>query len=106
MKSITPVNVWHEGTSKEVTKLDVAISWDDMKSYATFVYRLNQVIEAIPPDPLPENYIAPASLDVTIVNGTVYMGGTDYENWDDSNDAAYEYVADKLNLTIVADPEP
>jgi hypothetical protein len=29
------------------------------------------------------------------------MSGDDYINWDDSNDAAYLYIAEKLNLTII-----
>jgi hypothetical protein len=29
------------------------------------------------------------------------MSGEDYLNWDDSNNAAYAYIADKLNLTIL-----
>jgi hypothetical protein len=105
MKTITPVNIWHEGTSKEVSKLDVVSQYDDLKSYASFAYRLMQEVEGIAPDPAPEGYV-PTPMQVSIVSGSVYMGGADYENWDDSNDGAYEYVADKLNLTIVPDPAP
>jgi coenzyme F420-reducing hydrogenase alpha subunit len=105
MKAITPVDIWHEGSSKEVSKLEVAISYDDLKSYASFVYRLMEEIEAATPNPAPEGFV-PIPMYHTIVSGNVYMGGADYENWDDSNEAAYEYVADKLNLTIVPDPAP
>jgi hypothetical protein len=105
MKAITPVNIWHEGTSKEVSQIDVAINYDDLKSYASFVYRLIQVVEVPAPDPAPEGFI-PIPMNNTIASGNIYMGGADYENWDDSNDAAYEYVAGKLNLTIVPDPAP
>ena len=45
-------------------------------------------------------------MNTTIVSGNVYMGGQDYVDWDNSNEAAYTYVAEKLNLTIVPDPAP
>ena len=106
MKSITPVDIWHEGSLKEVSKLDASISYDDLKTNATFRYTLLHVVEAIVPDPLPENYVAPLPMYISIARGEVYIGGTDYENWDNSNEAAYEFVADKLNLTIEPDPAP
>ena len=36
-----------------------------------------------------------------LADGNVSMSGEDYQNWDDSNDGAYQYIAAKLNLTIV-----
>ena len=69
MKDITPVNIWHEGSLKEASLLDVVSSYDDLKSYATLSYR---ILEAAP---VPE----------------------------ESNDAAYEFVADKLNLELVVE---
>lgn len=105
MKTITPVTIWHEGSSKEVSKLIAASSYDDLKSYATFAYSLVQEVEMTAPDPAPVGYV-PIPMYNTIASGSIYMGGTDYENWDNSNEAAYEYVADKLNLTIVPDPAP
>jgi hypothetical protein len=29
------------------------------------------------------------------------MGGADYTEWDDSNDAAYEFIADSIGVTLV-----
>lgn len=103
MVNITPVTLWHEGASKTVSKLDVASSYDDLKSYATFVYRLVQEIEN--PQP-PAGQPAAVPMDYVLISGTSYMGGQDYIDWDNSNEAAYEYVAGKLNLTIVPDPAP
>ena len=37
----------------------------------------------------------------TLSNGNVSMDGQDYIDWDNSNEAAYVYVAGKLNLTII-----
>lgn len=103
MVNITPVTLWHEGSSKTVSKLDVASSYDDLKSYASFVYRLSEELEQAP---AVEGAPPPPSMYNIIVSGNVYMGGQDYIDWDNSNEAAYEYVAGKLNLTIVPDPAP
>jgi hypothetical protein len=104
MKEITPVNIWHEGSSKQVSQIDVASSYDDLKSYATFVYRLMQEVDVPTPNPIPEGFVSIPMYN-TIISGTVYMGGEDYVDWDNSNEAAYEYVVDKLNLELVV-PQP
>lgn len=98
MKAITPVNIWHEGTLKEASLLDVASSYDDLKSYATLSYRVMQAAEApVGPEPI----MPPVMMNSTIASGQVYMGGQDYIDWDNSNEAAYEFVAGKLNLELV-----
>lgn len=93
MKTIEPVSVWQDGQVKTVTKLQCYISFDDLSTYATFSYRLfediDPAIAGIPTGGMP------------IVSSQLNMMGSDYQNWDDSNDAAYAWVADKLNLTIV-----
>ena len=100
MKAITPVNIWHEGTLKEASLLDVASSYDDLNSYATLTYRLMESA------PAPEPMTPPSMMNSLIASGQVYMGGQDYIDWDNSNEAAYEFVAGKLNLEIVVDEQP
>lgn len=100
MKAITPVNIWHEGTSKEVSQIDVASSYDDLNSYASFTYRLIQEVEGPTPNPAPQGFV-PTPMYNTIISGNVYMGGQDYIDWDNSNEAAYDYVVGKLNLELV-----
>ena len=36
-----------------------------------------------------------------IASGVVLMGGQDYIDWDNSNEQAYEFIANKLNLQLV-----
>ena len=96
MKTIQPVSVWVNGEVKTATKLQCTISYDDMSSSATFSYSLQQ--EIAPPEGAPEN--TPV-MNTSVSTGFVAMGGQDYQDWNDSNDAAYQYVADKLNLVIV-----
>jgi len=96
MKAITPVNIWHEGSLKEASLLNVASSYDDLNTYATFSYRIMVATEQ-PEEPV----TPPAAVNMIVASGTMYMGGQDYIDWDNSNEAAYDYVADKLNLELV-----
>lgn len=95
MKTIQPVNVWVNGEVKVATKLHCVISYDDMATYASFSYTLQQDSPAQEGEP-----VTPVML-LVIATGMVTMNGQDYLDWDDSNEAAYQYVAEKLNLTIV-----
>ena len=100
MKDITPVNIWHEGSLKEASLLDVVSSYDDLKSYATLSYR---IMEAAPVPEESEPPMPSVMINKIVASGSVYMGGQDYIDWDNSNDAAYEFVADKLNLELVVE---
>lgn len=84
---ITPVSIWYNGQSKEASELDARIIFDDLATSAQFYYELKEVVEGS-----------------TLSNGNVSMDGEDYSNWGlstDINEAAYVYIASKLNLTIV-----
>jgi hypothetical protein len=92
MKAIAPISIWQDGQVKTAEKVKCFISYDDLATKAQFTY---QLIQEVPMEgPLPIRY------DI-LVSGVVFMGGVDYQNWDDSNEAAYAWVADQLNLTIV-----
>jgi hypothetical protein len=93
MKTIQPVSVWLNGEVKTATKLLCSISYDNMASVARFTYFLQEVVT--PPEG------GTPVMDPTISSGTVTMDGQDYQDWDDSNEAAYQYIADTLNLVIV-----
>jgi hypothetical protein len=101
MKTITPVNIWHEGSLKEASLLNVAISYDDLNTYATFVYRI-----MVAEEPSSEPNMPPMTINSIVASGTMYMGGQDYIDWNNSNDEAYEFVADKLNLELVVETQP
>jgi hypothetical protein len=38
--------------------------------------------------------------NIQLIGGTVEMKGSDYTNWNGSNQAAYEFVAQKLNINL------
>lgn len=95
MRTIEPISVWNNGEAKIATKLSCYISFDDMQATATFAYSLINVQQ-----PAQEGGIA---MESPVAMGAVHMSGQDYQDWDDSNAAAYAYVADKLNLVLVSE---
>jgi len=84
--NIQPVSIWANGQSKEASELDARIIYDDLATSCTFYYELKEVLEE-------------GGGSVLSV-GNVSMDSEDYQNWDNSNEQAYVYIADKLNLTI------
>jgi hypothetical protein len=91
MKTIQPVSVWFNGNEVQATVLSSSCIYDNLSTSAQFSYQLIQVIVN------PEN---PYMEQLTIVaNGTLLMDGETYQNWE-TNDYAYDWVAEQLNLTI------
>ena len=88
MKTIQPIKIWSDGKLIDATYLTMYISYDDLLTTAVFYYTL-----------LSDTQFA-------LAQGKVDMTGIDYENWDDSNNGAYLYVANVLNLTITGDYVP
>ena len=88
MKSIQPIQVWKNGEEKQANAFNLILINDDLKSSATFYYQLLSQDEE--------------GSSEQLADGNVSMSGEDYQNWDDSNDGAYNYCAGKLNLTIIS----
>lgn len=93
MKSIEPILIWKNGESQEANILNAYIINDNLATSCTFYYQLCSSGEGTEE--------APLVIGQTLADGNVTMSGEDYLNWDDSNDAAYLYIAEKLNLTII-----
>lgn len=92
MKSIQQVQVWKNGEEKQANMLNLTLINDDLATSATFYYQLLASSQD------EEGNVSSEML----VDGNVGMNGTDYSEWDDSNDGAYNYCAGKLNLVIIA----
>jgi hypothetical protein len=88
MKQISPIQIWVNGQNKTASVLDARIINDDLATSCTFYWELKE-----------------ESTEETqgqqLAQGNVSMSGTDYENWDNSNEEAYEYIAEKINVTLV-----
>lgn len=90
MKAIQNVQVWKNGEEKQANALGLILINDDLATNANFYYQLLASTEV-------DGNVSTEQL----ADGNSSMNNSDYTDWDGSNEAAYEFVASKLNLTIV-----
>ena len=92
MKKIQPIQVWTNGQVQSATWLNAYVINDNLKDSATFYYSVNASSDDID---------APGA---ALSDGNLTMNGDAYQNWNadpDINDAAYQWVATTLGLTII-----
>jgi hypothetical protein len=94
MKQIEPVTIWKNGESQEANLLNAYIINDNLQSSCSFYYSLCASGEGT------ELFLI--HIGQTLADGNINMSGQDYLDWDNSNEAAYVYIAEKLNLTLIA----
>ena len=92
MKNISPVSIWKNGQNKTASILDAIIINDNLSSSCTFYWMLKEADTVVD-----EQTVA----GQTLADGNVTMSGEDYDNWDGSNDYAFEYIASQINVTII-----
>ena len=90
MKTIQPVTVWFNGLEQEATVLSASASNDNLVNSASFTYQLLKATDYNP---------ALGSGLIALTSGYLTMTGQAYQDWQ-TNDYAYEWVAEQLNLTI------
>jgi hypothetical protein len=93
MKQIEPVTIWKNGESQKANLLNAYIINDNLQSSCSFYYSLCASGEGTEAMPL--------VIGQPLAEGNIAMTGEDYLAWDNSNEAAYVYIAEKLNLTLV-----
>jgi hypothetical protein len=93
MKSIEPVTAWKNGEQLEANLLNAYIINDNLATSCSFYYSLNTSGEGTEAMPL--------IMGQVVAEGNLTMSGDDYIAWDNSNEAAYAYIAEKLNLTLI-----
>jgi hypothetical protein len=93
MKKIEGVTIWKNGESQEANLLNAYIINDNLQTSCSFYYQLCSSGEGTEAMPL--------VIGQTLAEGNVTMDGEDYLAWNGSNDYAYEYIAEKLNLTLI-----
>ena len=93
MKSIEAVTIWKNGESQEANLLNAIIVNDNLQSSCSFYYQLCSSGEGTEAMPL--------VIGQTLTEGNVTMDGENYLSWDGSNDYAFTYIAEKLNLTLL-----
>jgi hypothetical protein len=93
MKQIKPVTIWNEGEQKTASILTAKIVDDNLATECSFFYELCEGGQGTEATPLIQVN--------TLAAGNIKMTGEDYLAWDNSNEAAYVYIAEKLNLTLI-----
>ena len=94
MKQIEPIVIWNDGQQKSASILTAKIVNDNLENSCSFFYELLQGGQGTEATPL--------IVGQTLADGNILMQGQDYLDWDNSNEAAYVYIAEKLNLTLIA----
>jgi len=93
MKPISPVTIWKNGESQEANLLNAYIINDNLQTSCSFYYSLCASGEGTEAMPL--------VIGQTLAEGNLTMSEKVYLAWDNSNEQAYEYIAEKLNLTLI-----
>jgi hypothetical protein len=93
MKPIEPVTIWKNGESQEANLLNAYIINDNLESSCSFYYALCASGEGTEE--------MPVIVGATLSDGNLTMDGENYLSWDGSNDYAFSYIAEKLNLTLI-----
>jgi hypothetical protein len=93
MRQIEPIQIWKDGEQLEANLLNAYIINDNLATSCSFYYSLNTSGDGTEAMPL--------VLGQVVAEGNITMSGEDYIAWDNSNEQAYEYIAEKLNLTLI-----
>jgi len=93
MKKIEPVLIWKNGEQLEANLLNAYIINDNLQSSCSFYYSLNAGGDGTEAMPL--------VIGQVVAEGNLTMSEKVYLAWDNSNEQAYEYIATKLNLTLI-----
>jgi hypothetical protein len=101
MRNITPVQIWSNGQSKNASVLVARIINDDLSASCTFYYELKEADTIVPP--VEEGGPSTTISGSRLTDGNISMTGNDYLTWDGSNGEAYTFIADQLNLTLIAE---
>ena len=94
MKQIQPITIWKNGESQEANLLNAYIINDNLATSCSFYYSLNASGEGTEAMPL--------VIGQTLAEGNITIDGENYLAWDGDNNYAFTYIAEKLNLTLIA----
>lgn len=89
MKTIQEVSIWENGVSQKAEVLNTYAVNVSLNNSATFWYGLFALE-------------ADGKVGKQLSQGNISMGGDDYAAWE-SDDVAWNFIANKLNLTITGD---
>jgi hypothetical protein len=93
MKRIEPITAWKNGEQLEANLLNAYIINDNLATSCSFYYSLNTSGEG--------TEAMPMIMGQAVAEGNLTMDGEQYLGWNGSNDYAFDYIAEKLNLTLI-----
>ena len=96
MKTIEAVQVWYNGQEVQAIVLNASAQNDNLQTSANFQY---QLLEQLVMSGSGYTYLQP------VATGSLIMDGETYQAWE-TNEYAYDWVAEQLNLTITGDYVP
>ena len=91
MKQIQPVMVWSDGQQQQATVLNSYVMGDNLSTQALFYYAIGNLTSDT----------GVVTLN-TLASGQMTMMGEAYLDWQ-TNQYAWDWVAQQLNLTIIGD---
>jgi hypothetical protein len=92
--SITPVIIWTNGQASSGNYIDASIVNDNLSNYAQFYW----VISSVTTDS------EGSETKQSLAQGNTSISGEDYTAWGQAGDvnlAAYQYICEQLNLTLI-----
>lgn len=93
MKQIESIKIWKNGEEKTANILNAIIIKDDLISSCTFYYQLCEGGQVTDETPLFQGAV--------LAEGNLIMSDEKYIEWNGSNNYAFLYIAEKLNLKII-----
>lgn len=88
MKQITPISIWDKGTTHQAEILNAYGTFTQLGKNAQFYYCL---------------FAKNETLMVQVAEGNLTMSDEEYAQWGENDEYAWNFVATKLNLTIIGD---
>jgi hypothetical protein len=113
--SIQPVTIWQNGQQVSANYLDASIVNDNLNDYAQFFWQISLVTivtNTVTRDIYDENgnvigqdvQTETETVKTIVQSGNTTINGAAYDEWGQSADvnlAAYEYICEQLNLTLI-----
>ena len=92
--SIQPVQIWTNGQATSGNFIDASIVNDNLSDYAQFYWQISNVTTDS----------EGAESKQSLTQGNTSISGAEYIAWGEQQDinlAAYAYICDQLNLTLI-----
>ena len=91
--SITPVQIWTNGQASSGNFIDASIVNDNLSDYAQFYWVISSVTGT-----------GEDQTKQSLAQGNTSISGEAYTTWGQAGDvnlAAYQYICEQLNLTLI-----